>query len=74
MNANSDKELEERILDLLEKNGLNEHSGSVDIQKAKESLQLARDLDGIDASNIIEGRRSRRAASVMRCVELELLH
>lgn len=38
-------------------------AGERDIQKAKSKLQVQRDLDGIDSSNIIQGGRGRRAAA-----------
>ena len=62
-------ELENGILALLEKQGLSAKSTKDEIEAARERLQLARDLEGIDTSNIIKspeggGRRSRRQAAV----------
>lgn len=61
-----DEDLEKRILMLMEKNGLNEHSRPADIQQCKEKLQLQRDMDGIDANNIIEGGRRRKTTRVLK--------
>jgi hypothetical protein len=56
--------MEDGILELLKKNGLDERSQKASILEVKEKLQLQRDLDGIDTSNIIEdGPRSRRRAA-----------
>eukprot|EP00192_Tetraselmis_astigmatica_P021822 CAMPEP_0117668684 /NCGR_PEP_ID=MMETSP0804-20121206/11691_1 /TAXON_ID=1074897 /ORGANISM="Tetraselmis astigmatica, Strain CCMP880" /LENGTH=270 /DNA_ID=CAMNT_0005476613 /DNA_START=254 /DNA_END=1067 /DNA_ORIENTATION=+ len=53
----------ERLLELLGKHDLDSHSSAVDIQRAREGLQKQRDLDGLDMSNIIEGRPRRGAAA-----------
>ena len=57
----TDEELAAALEALLEKHGLSASSNSQDAAKIKAKLQLQRDLDGIDTSNIIsEGRRNRR--------------
>jgi len=57
------KEMEEAVAKYLNKHGLQEGSSHADIIQVKEKLGLERDLDGIDASNIIDsGPRSRRKA------------
>lgn len=57
----TDKELEAALVALLDKNGLDEHAGANEIAKVKQKLQIQRDLEGIDTSNIIkDGPRSRR--------------
>lgn len=64
---NTDEDMEKDILDLLKKNGLDEKPGKAAIMEVKEKLQLQRDLDGIDTSNIIEdGPRSRRRQAAAR--------
>lgn len=64
---NTDEDMEKDILDLLKKNGLDEKPGKATIMEVKEKLQLQRDLDGIDTSNIIEdGPRSRRRQAAAR--------
>lgn len=58
----TDDELAEALEKLLDKNGLRPNASSHDIARVKARIQLERDLDGIDTSNIItEGRRTRRA-------------
>lgn len=65
--SNTDQDMENEILDLLKKNGLEEKPGKAAILEVKEKLQLQRDLDGIDTSNIIEdGPRSRRRQATAR--------
>jgi hypothetical protein len=60
----TDKELEAAFEALLEKNGLEANAGANEVAKVKTQLQIQRDLDGIDTSNIIsDGRRSRRGAT-----------
>jgi hypothetical protein len=60
----TDKELEAAFEALLEKNGLSSDAGANEIAKTKAQLQIQRDLDGIDTSNIIsDGRRSRRGGA-----------
>lgn len=60
----TDKELEAAMEALLSKHGLSANSGQHDVAKVKQQLQLQRDLDGIDTSNIIsDSRRSRRGAT-----------
>lgn len=57
------KDMESGILEILKKNGLDENSPKASIMAVKEKLQIQRDLDGIDTSNIIDdGPRSRRKA------------
>jgi Histone chaperone domain CHZ len=59
----TDSELEDAFEALLNKNGLGASSGPNEVAKVKAQLQIQRDLDGIDTSNIIsDGRRSRRGA------------
>ncbi|PSC69587.1 glutamic acid-rich [Micractinium conductrix] len=48
---------------LLDKHGLDGGAGEREISKARAALQVQRDLDGIDTSNIIEGGRRRRGAA-----------
>ncbi len=61
------KQLEGDILALLEKEGLSAKSTKDEIAEVRERLELARDTEGIDASNIIKspegGRRGRRRAA-----------
>ena len=82
----TDEELAAAILALLDKQDLHERSSATDVARAKHNLQLQRDLEGIDTSNILEGgRRARRGAPTSykyvdcgdRCTRLsvyELLH
>lgn len=59
---------------LLEKHGLRASSNSQDAAKVKAKLQLQRDLDGIDTSNIIsEGRRNRRGCCKTNYRQVALL-
>lgn len=56
-------DMESAMLELLKRNGLKLNSSKSAIMAVKEKLQMERDLDGIDTSNIIDdGRRSRRKA------------
>lgn len=60
----TDRELEAAFEALLEKNGLEANAGANEVAKVKAQLQIQRDLDGIDTSNIIsDGRRSRRGGA-----------
>ena len=60
----TDKELEAAFEALLNKNGLGADAGANEVAKVKAQLQIQRDLDGIDTSNIIsDGRRSRRGGA-----------
>jgi hypothetical protein len=60
----TDKELEAAFEALLEKNGLSADAGANEVAKVKAQLQIQRDLDGIDTSNIIsDGRRARRGGA-----------
>lgn len=69
----NDNDMEAAILELLKKNGLDEKSQKSSIMAVKEKLQLQRDLDGIDTSNIIDdGPRSRRRA-VRYVLSLQLI-
>eukprot|EP00873_Tetraselmis_striata_P041974 jgi/Tetstr1/462238/TSEL_000636.t2 len=52
----------ERLEQLLEKHGLDSTSKAGAIRAAKARLQQQRDMDGIDMSNILEGRPRRGAA------------
>ena len=63
----TDNGLAQALEKLLEKHGLNYNSTSHDTSRVKAKLQLQRDLDGIDTSNIItEGRRSRSGSNARR--------
>jgi hypothetical protein len=56
----------EALEQLLDKHGLNAHSDPKYIQKVKKKIELERDMDGIDMSNILDevgGRGRRRAAA-----------
>jgi len=65
MKNKTDGELEAALLARLEKYGLGEYSGPGEIAKAKQRIQLERDLEGIDTSNIISVERAgRRAAPI----------
>ena len=56
----SDAELEAAFVALLSKNGLSPNASPTDVATVKHQLQLQRELEGIDTSNIIsEGRRNR---------------
>ncbi|KAK9824694.1 hypothetical protein WJX72_012449 [[Myrmecia] bisecta] len=62
--SSEDGSLEMAFVALLEKHNLSRHSDHAEIEAAKKALQLQKDLEGIDTTNIIEGgRRSRRAAA-----------
>eukprot|EP00232_Nephroselmis_pyriformis_P010545 CAMPEP_0182884780 /NCGR_PEP_ID=MMETSP0034_2-20130328/19206_1 /TAXON_ID=156128 /ORGANISM="Nephroselmis pyriformis, Strain CCMP717" /LENGTH=279 /DNA_ID=CAMNT_0025018001 /DNA_START=116 /DNA_END=952 /DNA_ORIENTATION=- len=47
------------LLELLEKEGLGSSSSSSELESVKKRLELARDTEGVDASNIVSGRRRR---------------
>eukprot|EP00887_Chlorella_sp_A99_P006169 scaffold3.g6169.t1 len=55
--------LEQALEALLEKHGLSADAGEKQVAKAKQRLQVARELEGIDTSNIIDGGRRPRAAA-----------
>ena len=60
----TDPELEAAMDALLSKHGLTAKSGATEVAKVKQQLQLQRDLDGIDTSNIItDDRRARRGGA-----------
>lgn len=59
----AESELEAALEALLDKHNLTISSGAAEIGKAKQRLQIQRDLDGIDSSNILEGGCRRRAAA-----------
>eukprot|EP00884_Botryococcus_braunii_P017966 jgi/Botrbrau1/4853/Bobra.0032s0014.1 len=61
----SDADLEEALEDLLAKHGLHRSADPRQIERVKKKVQLNRDLEGIDPSNILEdiGRGARRAAT-----------
>ena len=63
-----DAALEAAFEELLAKHGLTAGSGAPEVAKAKAALQVQRDLDGIDASNILEGGRGRRGAAARPAV------
>ena len=51
------------LVDLLGKHDLQIASTRKDIQKVRKRLEIERDMDGIDMSNVLEGRRPRRGAA-----------
>ena len=55
---------EASLLKILSERGLHPKSSADQIQRVRAKVELAKDLDGIDASNVIEGGRRRRAATV----------
>ena len=55
---------EASLLKILSERGLHPKSSADQIQRVRAEVELAKDLDGIDASNVIEGGRRRRAATV----------
>jgi hypothetical protein len=61
---NKDEDLKHALLELLKKHGLSVHSSSSDIATVKKRLAKERDLEGIDLSNVVEGRPRRAAANV----------
>lgn len=58
----SDGELTAALEALLAKHGLSAGSGPNEVARAKQQLQMTRDLDGIDTSNIVEGGRRQRGS------------
>lgn len=60
-----DAGLQAALAELLDKEGLSTRSSADEVAKVRERLELARDMDGIDASNIVEGsgRRARRGVA-----------
>ena len=52
-----EKALHSALLALLRSEGLDSSSKPAECKKVKERRDLARDLEGIDASNVVEGRR-----------------
>ncbi|CAD7698779.1 unnamed protein product [Ostreobium quekettii] len=54
------------LLALLSNHGLSLNSNPREVQKVRNKLQLARDLEGIDTSNIIENGSRRRSAVPIR--------
>uniref|UniRef100_A0A061R8X5 Histone chaperone domain-containing protein n=1 Tax=Tetraselmis sp. GSL018 TaxID=582737 RepID=A0A061R8X5_9CHLO len=58
-----DNEVCDRFVALLERHGLSPSSTPSDIRSVKQKLQKERELDGIDTSNIIEGRPRRGATA-----------
>ena len=55
---------EASLLKILSERGLHPKSSADQIRRVRAEVELAKDLDGIDASNVIEGGRRRRAATV----------
>ena len=55
----TEESLEAALLGLLEKENLGLGSTKKEISKVRKRLELARDMDGIDMSNIVSGRRRR---------------
>ena len=53
----------ESLREILNENGLDGKSSDAQIAKVRAKVELARDLDGIDQSNVIEGGRRRRAVA-----------
>ena len=53
----------ESLRGILNENGLDGKSSDAQIAKVRAKVELARDLDGIDQSNVIEGGRRRRAVA-----------
>jgi hypothetical protein len=53
----------EALRGILNENGLDGKSSDAQIAKVRAKVELARDLDGIDQSNVIEGGRRRRAVA-----------
>jgi ribosomal protein L12E/L44/L45/RPP1/RPP2 len=53
----------ESLREILRENGLDGKSSDAQIAKVRAKVELARDLDGIDQSNVIEGGRRRRAVA-----------
>jgi len=53
----------EALENILRDNGLDANASEKAVAKVRAKVELARDLDGIDASNVIEGGRRRRAVA-----------
>ena len=53
----------ESLRGILRENGLDGNASDARIAKVRARVELARDLDGIDQSNVIEGSRRRRAVA-----------
>ena len=53
----------EALRAILRDHGLDENASEKRIAKVRAAVELAKDLDGIDAGNVIEGGRRRRAAA-----------
>ena len=53
----------EALETILRENGLDANASDKAVAKVRARVELARDLDGIDASNVIEGGRRRRAVA-----------
>lgn len=67
-----DNSLAAALKDLLGKHGLAPNADDGAIQKVKKKLTVARDLDGIDTSNIIEtSGRPRRGAAAAAAVNIK---
>jgi hypothetical protein len=62
-NKGSEEALAAALEALLAKHGLSAGSGERELARVKAQLALAKDLEGIDASNIVEGGRRRGAAA-----------
>ena len=53
----------EALKSILRDNGLDANASEKAVAKVRAKVELERDLDGIDASNVIEGGRRRRAVA-----------
>lgn len=63
----SDAELALALEALLSKHDLSSSSGPRDVARVQQALQVHRDLDGIDTSNIVVGGRRRQPAQGRYC-------
>lgn len=61
----TETELLSALETLLEKHDLTVDAGPNEIAKVKSKLQIQRDLDGIDTTNILEGGRRHRGAATV---------
>ena len=66
MKCTSEEEYVERLEAMVEKEGMGRRPSKAKMQETKARLQTARELDGMDSSNIVQGGSRRRAGGEIK--------